>query len=435
MFYAKYELTEISMTDSSQNSEDILQHQPMQIEPIISSEELAQLRKANIALENRNYELRESVRQLRLQVAATESEREQLRREVRKCKSELSQMKTPPLVIGSVESLLEDGRAIVRSTSGPQFLSNVADDVLTSSIVPGAQCALHPQSFTLVEILPKKYDPSVLAMDIEEMPDVTYDDIGGLLPQINLIREAVELPLLKPKLFESVGIEPPKGVLLYGPPGTGKTLLAKAAAHETSATFIRVVASELVQKYIGEGARMVRELFSLARERAPAIIFIDEIDAIGAARTADAYSAGDHEVGRTLMQLLAELDGFNPRGNVKIIAATNRIDVLDKALLRPGRFDRIIEFPLPDVQERMSILSIHTKRMHLSRDVELGKLADATDGFNGAELMAITVEAGMQAIRRNRSTVRGADFDAAIEAVKRGRSNESVPELPPGMYL
>lgn len=422
------------MSDSAQNSEDVLSPN-VPLEPIISSEELAKLRKTNISLENRNYELRETVRQLRLQTAAAESERDQFRREARKYKTELSQMKTPPLVIGSVETLLDGRRVVVRSTTGPQFLSHVAENVDLADVLPGAQCALHPQSFVLLEVLPKKYDASVSAMEVEEAPDVTYSDIGGLSTQKNLLREAIELPLLKPQLFEKTGIEPPKGVLLYGPPGTGKTLLAKAAAHETHASFIRVVASELVQKYIGEGARLVRELFSLAREKAPAIVFIDEIDAIGASRSADAYSAGDHEVSRTLMQLLAELDGFNARGNVKIIAATNRIDVLDKALLRPGRFDRIIEFPLPTEEERRTILSIHTRKMHLAKDVDFDYLSRETDGFNGAELMAVTVEAGMQAIRHNRSTVRAKDFAEALSAVRRGREQPEARELPPGMYL
>ena len=423
------------MTDSAQDTGDLLPQQNVPLEPLISSEELAKLRKTNISLENRNYELRETVRQLRLQTAAAESERDQFRREARKYKTELSQMKTPPLVIGSVEMPLDDGRVVVRSTTGPQFLSNVAENVDRSLVVPGAQCALPPQSFVVLEVLPRKYDSAVSAMEVDEAPDVVYEDIGGLSQQKNLLCEAIDLPLLKPQLFEKAGIEPPKGVLLYGPPGTGKTLLAKAAAHETNAAFIRVVASELVQKYIGEGARLVRELFSLAREKAPAIIFIDEIDAIGSSRSADAYSAGDHEVSRTLMQLLAELDGFNVRGNVKIIAATNRIDVLDKALLRPGRFDRIIEFPLPNAEERETILSIHTKKMHLAKDVDLAALAEETDGFNGAELKAVTVEAGMQAIRRNRSTVRKTDFADALQAVRRGREQPEARELPPGMYL
>ncbi|HJJ45154.1 MAG: proteasome-activating nucleotidase [Methanocorpusculum sp.] len=398
--------------------------------------ELAALRKTNIMLESRIYELRESVRQARLMLAAAESERDQYRREAKKYKAELQQMKMPPLVVGTVEQNLGDRRVIVRSTTGPSFVSHVSEDVAEDALKAGAQCALHPQSFVLAEVLPDRIDSHVCAMEIVAASDVTYDDVGGLETQKTLLREAIELPLNSPELFEKAGVEPPKGVLLYGSPGTGKTLLAKAAAHETHASFIRVVGSELVQKYIGEGARMVRELFSMAREKAPSIVFIDEIDAIGSERTAEAYSAGDHEVGRTLMQLLAELDGFNPRGNVKIIAATNRIDILDAALLRPGRFDRIIEFPLPNAEERESILSIHTKKMHLSKDVNLAKLAAETEGFNGAELMALSVEAGMQAIRSRRTLIKAADFAKAAEAVKNGRDkNELRPEIPDGVYL
>ncbi|PAV08502.1 proteasome-activating nucleotidase [Methanocorpusculum parvum] len=403
------------------------------VEPVISSEELAQLRKTNIALEGRNYELRETVRQLRLQSAAVESERDQYKREAKKLKGELEQYRTPPLVIGTIEALASGDRVIVRSTTGPQFLSKVSETVNSAELVPGRQCALHPQSFVLVEVLPNKYDTMISGMEVERAPEVNYEDIGGLDRQKILLREAVELPLLKPELFEKVGIEPPKGVLLVGPPGTGKTLLAKAVSHETNAAFIRVVGSELVQKYIGEGARLVRELFALAREKAPAIIFIDEIDAIGSSRSNEAYSAGDHEVNRTLMQLLSELDGFNTRGNVKIIAATNRMDILDQALLRPGRFDRIIEFPLPDEEGRRMILAIHTKKMHLNRTVSLEKIAKETENMNGSELMAICVEAGMNAVRAGRTKISGEDFVQAITAVKQGRNAKLTP-IPDGMY-
>lgn len=415
------------------NESDILD--PISHEPIISSEELAALRKKNIDYESRVIELRETVRQLRLAIVAAESERDQYRRESRKYKAELSQMKAPPLVIGNVEQIIEKDKVVVRSSAGPQFLSHVSEDVKPEEVIVGAQCALHPQSYVLVEILPKKTDAQVSAMEIDVAPDVSYSDIGGLEHQKKLLREAIELPLMKPELFERAGIEPPKGVLLYGPPGTGKTLLAKAAAHETQASFIRVVGSELVQKYIGEGARLVREIFALAREKAPAIIFIDEIDAIGSMRTADAYSAGDHEVGRTLMQLLAELDGFNARGNVKIIAATNRIDIMDQALLRPGRFDRIIEFPLPNQAERKTILQIHTANMHLEKSISLDEIAKETEGFNGAELMALAVEAGMNAIRFGRSTIKSKDIAEALTAVKNGRTKPEERELAPGMYL
>lgn len=421
------------MTEPGQDDDPDVIKPTISVEPVISSEELAQLRKTNIALEGRNYELRETVRQLRLQSAVVESERDQYKREAKKLKGELEQYRTPPLVIGTIEALASGDRVIVRSTTGPQFLSKVSETVNSAELVPGRQCALHPQSFVLVEVLPNKYDTMISGMEVERAPEVNYEDIGGLDRQKTLLREAVELPLLKPELFEKVGIEPPKGVLLVGPPGTGKTLLAKAVSHETNAAFIRVVGSELVQKYIGEGARLVRELFALAREKAPAIIFIDEIDAIGSSRSNEAYSAGDHEVNRTLMQLLSELDGFNTRGNVKIIAATNRMDILDQALLRPGRFDRIIEFPLPDEEGRRMILAIHTKKMHLNRTVSLEKIAKETENMNGSELMAICVEAGMNAVRAGRTKISGEDFVQAITAVKQGRNAKLTP-IPDGMY-
>nr|6HE4_H Chain H, Proteasome-activating nucleotidase [Archaeoglobus fulgidus DSM 4304]6HE4_I Chain I, Proteasome-activating nucleotidase [Archaeoglobus fulgidus DSM 4304]6HE4_J Chain J, Proteasome-activating nucleotidase [Archaeoglobus fulgidus DSM 4304]6HE4_K Chain K, Proteasome-activating nucleotidase [Archaeoglobus fulgidus DSM 4304]6HE4_L Chain L, Proteasome-activating nucleotidase [Archaeoglobus fulgidus DSM 4304]6HE4_M Chain M, Proteasome-activating nucleotidase [Archaeoglobus fulgidus DSM 430 len=259
-------------------------------------------------------------------------------------------------------------------------------------------------------------DPMVYGFEVEEKPEVSYEDIGGLDVQIEEIREAVELPLLKPELFAEVGIEPPKGVLLYGPPGTGKTLLAKAVANQTRATFIRVVGSEFVQKYIGEGARLVREVFQLAKEKAPSIIFIDELDAIAARRT-NSDTSGDREVQRTMMQLLAELDGFDPRGDVKVIGATNRIDILDPAILRPGRFDRIIEVPLPTFEGRIQIFKIHTRKMKLAEDVDFKELARITEGASGADIKAICTEAGMFAIREERAKVTMLDFTKAIEKV------------------
>jgi proteasome regulatory subunit len=253
-------------------------------------------------------------------------------------------------------------------------------------------------------------------MEVVESPQENYADIGGLDAQITELKEAVELPLKRPDLFLRIGIEPPKGVLLHGPPGTGKTLLAKAVAHETNAHFMRVVGSELVQKYIGEGARLVRELFDLAKKKAPTIIFIDEIDAVGASRT-EANTSGDREVQRTLMQLLAGMDGFENRGDVKIIGATNRIDILDRALLRPGRFDRIIEIPLPDVKGRLSILKVHTRALTMDESVNLDEIAALTDGKNGADLKAICMEAGMFAIRKERASINQEDFLFAIEKV------------------
>jgi len=277
--------------------------------------------------------------------------------------------------------------------------------------------ALNQRTFAIMEILPTKLDPFVKGMEvIDTIPDTSYNDVGGLESQKQEVKETVELPLKKPELFKKVGIDPPKGVLLYGPPGTGKTLLAKAVAHETEATFIRIIGSELVQKFIGEGARLVREIFSLAKKKAPTILFIDELDAIGSQRLKIATS-GDREVQRTLMQLLSELDGFEARGDVKIIAATNRADILDPALLRPGRFDRMIEFPMPTEEERTAIFRIHSRRLNLSEDINIDSFAKMTEGATGADIKAICTEAGMYTIRRDSEVVKKEDFLQAIEKV------------------
>lgn len=365
-------------------------------------------------LENRNLELREQFRQMEAEKRYIETQKIRYERELRKLKSEIEQLRTPPLVIGTVTDVIDNSRVIVRSSAGPRFLVRTSQLIDPDLLKPGVRCTLNQQSLAIVDVLPTSYDAQVYGMELVESPEETYENIGGLEPQIEEIREAVELPLTKPHLFEKVGISPPKGVLLHGPPGTGKTLLARAVAHHTNAHFLRVVGSELVQKYIGEGARLVRELFDLAKQKAPSIIFIDEIDAIGAHRN-DSTTSGDREVQRTLMQLLAEMDGFEDRGDVKIIAATNRIDILDRALLRPGRFDRMIAIPLPDYQGRLAILKIHTRNMNLSEDVNLSEVARLTEGKNGADLRAICMEAGMFAIRMERDSVGHEDFMKAID--------------------
>ncbi|OPY40774.1 MAG: Proteasome-activating nucleotidase [Methanoregulaceae archaeon PtaU1.Bin222] len=367
-------------------------------------------------METRNLELREQIRQIESDKRYIETQKIRYEREVRKLKSEIEQLRSPPLVIGTVTDILDNGRVVVRSSAGPRFMVRSSMCIDPEKLKPGVRCTLNQQSLAVIDVLPESYDAQVYGMEVVESPDETYSDIGGLDPQINEIREAVELPLKKPELFDRIGIEPPKGVLLHGPPGTGKTLLARAVAHGTNAHFLRVVGSELVQKYIGEGARLVRELFDLARKKAPTIIFIDEIDAVGASRT-EATTSGDREVQRTLMQLLAGMDGFERRGDVKIIGATNRIDILDRALLRPGRFDRIIEIPLPDITGRIAILDVHTRKMRLDPGVELSEIASMTDGKNGADLKAICMEAGMFAIRRDRDAVSKEDFCDAIEKI------------------
>ncbi|MEI7857010.1 MAG: proteasome-activating nucleotidase [Methanomicrobiales archaeon] len=367
-------------------------------------------------LESRNLELREQLRQTETDKRYIETQKIRYEREVRKLKSESEQLRSPPLIIGTITDVVDASRVIVRSSAGPRFMVRSSPSINAEEMKPGVRCTLNQQSLAIVELLPNSFDSQVYGMELVDSPTETYADIGGLSAQINEIREAVELPLKRPELFRQIGIMPPKGVLLHGPPGTGKTLLAKAVAQETNAHFMRVVGSELVQKYIGEGARLVRELFDLAKKKAPTIIFIDEIDAVGASRT-EANTSGDREVQRTLMQLLAGMDGFENRGDVKIIGATNRIDILDKALLRPGRFDRIIEIPLPDVEGRLSILKVHSRTLAIADDVNLKEIAQLTDGRNGADLYAICMEAGMFAIRKECPTITQENFRAAVAKV------------------
>jgi proteasome regulatory subunit len=368
-------------------------------------------------LESRNLELREQLRQVEADKRYIETQKIRYEREVRKLKSESEQLRSPPLIIGTITDIVDANRVIVRSSAGPRFMVRSSPSINAEDLKAGVRCTLNQQSLAIVELLPTSFDAQIYGMELVDSPQEMYADIGGLDAQINEIKEAVELPLKRPELFLRIGIDPPKGVLLHGPPGTGKTLLAKAVAHETNAHFMRVVGSELVQKYIGEGARLVRELFDLAKKKAPTIIFIDEIDAVGASRT-EANTSGDREVQRTLMQLLAGMDGFENRGDVKIIGATNRIDILDRALLRPGRFDRIIEIPLPDETGRLSILKVHCRALTIDDDVNLCEIARQTEGKNGADLRAICMEAGMFAIRKERPTITQEDFLAAIVKIR-----------------
>ncbi len=364
-----------------------------------------------------------------------EGERIRLQREIHNLRAEIDRLRTPPLLVATLlEYIKEKDMAIIRSSAGPIFLVNVRKNLNRKGLVPGARVALNQRSLAIVDVLPSPKEPSIMAMEVEERPNVSYRDIGGLDEQIREIRESVELPLKNPHIFKEIGIEPPKGVLLHGPPGTGKTLLAKAVARETKATFIRLIGSELVQKFIGEGARLVREVFDFAREKAPSILFIDEIDSIGAKRLETATS-GDREVQRTLMQLLSEMDGFEPRGNVKIIAATNRIDILDPALLRPGRFDRIIEIPLPDETGRYEIFKIHMKNMTLDEDVNIKKYVKLTENMTGADIKNICTEAGMFAIRNRRSKINDHDFIKAIDKIKRKSQNKILPRDISSHYI
>ena len=363
------------------------------------------------------------VRKLEKDKVLLENENLRLDREVKSLKNEINRFRTPPLVLATVSEILDNNQVVVKSSTGPSFLLRYSDKD-SDKVEIGSRVALNQQTFSIVDIITSEKDPLVSGMEIDEKPNISYDDIGGLKKQIRETVETVELPLKNPEIFKEVGITPPKGVLFYGPPGTGKTLLAKAVAHETNATFIKIVASEFVKKYIGEGSRLVRGVFELAKEKAPAIIFIDEIDAIAAKRLQGSTS-GDREVQRTLMQLLAEMDGFESRGNVGIIAATNRPDILDPALVRPGRFDRIIEVPVPDEEGKLEILKIHTKNMSLDSDVDLNKIANEAKTASGADLKSICTEAGMFAIRENHHSVSSKNFEDALDKVMNKNKNRN----------
>jgi proteasome regulatory subunit len=355
------------------------------------------------------------VQDLESQLLDLKVKNDELVREVAQLKRENNQLKRMPLFVAVVIDLLGKGEVYLRQQGNNQEYITHVNDELFRQLKPGTKVAVN-NALSIVRIVGNIFDARVRVMELEESPDITFGNIGGLLKEIEEVREAVEYPLTRPEIFERVGVEPPKGILLFGPPGTGKTLIAKAVAHEARATFIRMSGSELVHKYIGEGAQLVRELFLLAREKSPSIVFIDEIDAVGSTRTNDGTS-GSAEVQRTLMQLLAEMDGFDNRGDVRIMAATNRVDMLDPALLRPGRFDRVISIPLPDKGARREILNIHARKMTLI-DVDLERIMEMTENATGADLQAICREAGMMAVRREATGVSQDDFEKAVRKVK-----------------
>ena len=364
--------------------------------------------------------------------AHLESEIRSLKKRANRLDEEVRALKNPPLIIGHLEDVLDYERGIVRSSNGTVFQVSLNQRLSPYVLKPGVRVALNQDTLAVIEVLHDAWDPMVTGAEMIDKPDVDYDSVAGLEEQVNSVREAIELPLTSPELFKKVGIQPPKGILLVGPPGCGKTLLAKAVANHTDATFIRMVGSELAQKYIGEGGRMVRELFSLAKEKSPSIIFLDEIDAIGAKRL-DGSTSGDREVQRTLMQLLAELDGFDALEDVKIIAATNRPDILDDALLRPGRFDRIIEIPIPDDLGRKAIVELHISKMSTKR-LQIAKIVEKTIGFSGAELKATCVEAGMIAIRENRTSINQKDFMDSIKRINLKKTRGGLKESPDALY-
>lgn len=345
-------------------------------------------------------------------------------------REKLEELRGSPLAVGTLEEIIDDNHAIVSSSMGPEYYVNILSSVNQDLLDPGSSVLLHNKTMSVVGILSDDTDPMVSVMKVEKAPLETYADIGGLEDQIQEIKEAVELPLAHPELYEDIGIKPPKGVILYGEPGTGKTLLAKAVANQTSATFLRVVGSELIQKYLGDGPKLVRELFRVADDLSPTIVFIDEIDAVGSKRY-ESSSGGTREIQRTMLELLNQLDGFDERGDVKVIMATNRIESLDPALIRPGRIDRKIEFPLPDTKTKRHIFNIHTNRMTLADDVDLEKFVMAKDELSGADIKAICTEAGMLALRERRMKVCHEDFVKAKEkALYRKKGN-----IPEGLYL
>ncbi|KAM9987498.1 hypothetical protein ACTFIZ_005228 [Dictyostelium cf. discoideum] len=355
-----------------------------------------------------------------------EAQRNELNNRVRMLKEELQLLTNPGSHVAEVVKLMGKNKVLVKVNPEGKFVVDIDPTVDISKLTPSTRAALKHESYTLHRILPNKIDPLVSLMKVEKIPDSTYDMVGGLDKQIKEIKEVIELPIKHPELFESLGIAQPKGVLLYGPPGTGKTLLARAVAHHTDCTFIRVSGSELVQKYIGEGSRMVRELFIMAREHAPSIIFMDEIDSIGSSRGESGSGGGDSEVQRTMLELLNQLDGFESTKNIKVLMCTNRIDILDPALLRPGRIDRKIEFPNPGDAGRLDILKIHSRKMNLTRGINLKKISDKMNGASGAELKAVCTEAGMYALRERRVHVSQEDFEMAVSKVMKKDSEQNM---------
>jgi len=338
----------------------------------------------------------------------------------------------PPLQVAMCTKIIdagEDGaKYMINLRQIAKYVVELAEDVPPTDIEEGMRVGVERSMLKIKRPLPPRIDPSVTTMTVEEKPDVTYDDVGGAKDALEKLREVVELPLLYPERFETLGIEPPKGVLLYGPPGTGKTLSARAVANRTDATFIRVIGSELVQRYIGEGARMVRELFQMAQSKKACIIFFDEVDAIGGTRFDDG-SGSDSEVQRTMLEIVNQLDGFDSRGNIKVLMATNRPDTLDPALLRPGRLDRKVEFGLPDLGGRTHILRIHAKTMSVDKHIRYELLARLCANTTGAELRSVCTEAGMFAIRARRKSISERDFlDAIQKVIKNYRKFSATPK-------
>jgi len=347
-----------------------------------------------------------------------------------KSEDDLKALQSVGQIVGEVLRQLTEEKFIVKATNGPRYVVGCRRQLEKSKLKPGTRVALDMTTLTIMRYLPREVDPLVYNMSHEDPGDVTYSAIGGLGEQIRELREVIELPLLNPELFMRVGITPPKGCLLYGPPGTGKTLLARAVASQLDANFLKVVSSAIVDKYIGESARLIREMFNYARDHQPCIIFMDEIDAIGGRRFSEGTSA-DREIQRTLMELLNQMDGFDVLGKVKMIMATNRPDTLDPALLRPGRLDRKIEIPLPNEQARMEVLKIHSNPITKHGEIDFEAVVKLSDGFNGADLRNVCTEAGLFAIRSEREYVVDEDFMKAVRKVAENKKLETKLDYKP----
>ena len=378
-------------------------------------EKIESLRERLEDLEDQNEQMRDSL-------LDANAENNKYQQKLERLSHENEKLKQSPLFVATVQEINDDGVVIKQHGNNQEALTEVTDE-MREQIEPDDRVAVN-NSLSVVQKLTRETDVRARVMQIDHSPDVTYGDIGGLEEQMREVRETVELPLRQPETFDKVGIQPPSGILLHGPPGTGKTMLAKAVANETDASFIKMAGSELVHKFIGEGAKLVRDLFEVARENEPAVIFIDEIDAIASKRT-DSKTSGDAEVQRTMMQLLSEMDGFDERGDIRIIAATNRFDMLDEAILRPGRFDRLIEVPKPDAVGRELIFQIHTRDMNVADDVDFGALAEMAEDASGADVKAICTEAGMFAIRDDRTEITREDFEAAWEKLQQSETVEA----------
>lgn len=346
-----------------------------------------------------------------------EEENKNLKRTIQFYQTELDKYRTPPFVVSEILSVINDTEIIIKLPNQSNFLVNCIEN-LKGKLKAGDMVTNEQKSLVITgKVNLTKNFAVENYLIVEENSKTKWNDIGGLEKPVEKVKEVLEMPLMQPEIFKEMGITPPKGVLLYGPPGTGKTMIAKALAKETNATFIELVGSELVQKFIGEGAKLVKDLFEFARKKAPTIIFIDELDAIAAKRI-ETGTSGEREVQRTFMQLLGEIDGFDPLSDVKIIAATNRVDILDEAIIRPGRLERHIEISLPNKKGRKEILKIHTKNMKFEKEINLNEIAEKTIGFSGAELKALTTEAGYFAIRNKKKKISHQNLIDAINIVK-----------------